>query len=556
MAKRRKAPKKAKITLWEPPIRPHNGEGRPDLQFPDPVSGDLIGGQVAFVRMSMRWPHCVFPWARRQGKTRGREFLYPQEATITPGEYYAGLTFPDHTTAAKIMDVFRRSWGDLVIDYKINDKDQDRWIELTPFTPPPGMEPPAWFLPHMVERWLRCQNGEPNTRVRIYGWGAAHPHYEKIQGFPHHFNRVGYDECQLIHPLAYGVIRPMTRDVMAPEEWTGTPWKDGIGNVQFEKFWDLAGDEAMNGWFRMRIPDGTNPYVPRTDLTEARKSMSEDEIRQTLWAHFLSGAGAVFKNIDNVFVLPALPRSHPHVAWIRALRAQFHMPSVEWWVHTPEPKKGHVYALSIDWARSPTGDYSACDIFDLTTGDQAALFRWRGEDLSQQTELVLALQKHYGARELHSDANGMGETMSDFMRRRHALGFIGHKFGRNKRDYVQRGCVLFDDADVRMIDCAEQKGEFKRFSSYEAQGLGSEKQIKFCAPEGEHDDTVAAFLQLAPTLTISGRRREPEPAPTPEPMLDENGMTTLEKWTRGRRLPPGWHGEEGKPSWDSVVIPR
>jgi len=505
--------------------------------------------------MAMRWPHCVFPWARRQGKTRSREFLYLAEAQITSGEYYAGLTFPDHTTAAKIMSVFRDSWGDLVLNSKINDKDQDRWIELRPMAPPPGEPPPEWFLPHMKEKWLRCQNGEPNTRIRLYGWGAAHPHYEKIQGFPHHFNRVGYDEAQLIHPLAYGVTRPMIRDVRGHEEWTGTPWWQGIGNVQFERYWDVAGEDDMPTWFRMRVPDGTNPHVPPTNLKEARRTMTEDEVRQTLLAHFISGAGAVFTNLDVVISLDPLPQDHSYVRWVRELRARFSMPSVEWYVHMPAPLKGHVYAVSIDWARSPTGDYSVCSVFDLSNGHQAALIRWRGEDFTAQMEMVLAVVEHYGAKELHSDANGMGEPMADFMRRRHRLGFIGHRFGRNKPDYVQRGRILFADGDVRLINCSVQKAEFKQFAAYEGTGLGSEKQIKFCAPEGEHDDTVAAFLHLAPTLTITGRRREPDPEPPPEPVFKQ-GHTTLEKWARGGRLPPGWEGQEDeKPDWQSVIIP-
>jgi hypothetical protein len=131
----------------------------------------------------------------------------------------------------------------------------------------------------------------------------------------------------------------------------------------------------------------------------------------------------------------------------------------------------------------------------------------------------------------------MGRPMSDFMRRRHAVGFIGHKFGSNKFvDYVRRGQVLFDDIDVQLIDCQEQKSEFKRFAAFDSDTLGSDA-VKYCAPPGEHDDFVASFLHVAPTLTISGRRDVFEPEPDPQPMVDENMMTTMDLWAEDLESP-------------------
>ena len=234
------------------------------------------------------------------------------------------------------------------------------------------------------------------------------------------------------------------------EAFSGTPVAQGIGNVQFERFWNLANDPESRGWFRMRIPDGASPKVPATDILEARRSYSEAAVRQSLFAEFLSDAGAVFSNLDRVFVLKALPKDHPDTAWIPALRARYSMPSMAWWVSEAAPQAGHIYGASIDWARSPQGDYSAMTVFDFSTGNQVLLARWRGEDFTGQMEIVLAVQKHYGAQQLHSDENGMGNPMSDFMRRRHALGFVGHRFGaQSKGDYVRRAQVLFVDSACR-----------------------------------------------------------------------------------------------------------
>lgn len=535
----------------------HNGEGRPDLQFEDPIAHDRIGGQVAAMRQCMRVRNCVNPWARRQGKSTMRQGLIINEASITSGTYYFGLVLPDHATAFKIFESFRKALGAFVKDSKGDDKSQDRWIDLHAIVPPSDV-PPAWFTAHMKEKWRACRNGKPNTGSRLYFWSGKHPHYEGIQGFLHPFHRVDVDEAQQVHPLAYAIVRPMLNDVAGSMCITGTPWYLGIGNVAFEDFFETASDPLIPDWFAMRIPQGVNPHVKPVSMAEARLTLSESQIQQLLYAKFLSDAGAVFTNLDRVFVVKPLAEGDPSLDWARAIRSVYALASMRWWIAEAGPVEGHVYGASIDWARSPKGDYSALTVFDFSTGRQVALIRWRGEDFTKQMEVVLAVQKHYGASQLHSDANGMGETMSDFLRRRHAIGFVGHKFGRNKVDYVRRGQVLFADASVSLIQCDEQRKEFKDFSAFEAEGIGSEKQVKYCAPPGKdkHDDLVAAFLQLAPTLTICGRQTTAPPEPPAPPMVDEQGMTSLALWGDGRVPFSREEGLEAEKEWRSVVVPK
>jgi len=304
----------------------------------------------------------------------------------------------------------------------------------------------------------------------------------------------------------------------------------------------------------MRIPDGTNQHVPPVTADEMH-GMTEAEIRQTVHAEFLTGEGAVLGNLNNVLILPYLDQNHADTNWIKELRSKYSMPTMEWWVNRPEPIAGHIYAVSIDWARSPKGDYSALTVFDFSTGEQAALMRWRGEDFTMQMEVVLAVQKHYGADQLHSDANGMGMTMSDFMRRRHAVGFVGHRFGKNKPDYVRRLQILFQDADIALIDCKTQRGECKSFQAHEAEGIGSEKQVKYAAAAGKHDDIVSCILHLAPTLTIVGRQTPPEPEEAPKPMFTEDRRTTLDLFSGDIGVPFKEPSEDDSLSWSDIVVP-
>jgi hypothetical protein len=548
MGSRTPKPRIVKVNIQ---AHPHNGEGRPDLQIPDPVNGEMVGGQVLAMRMTMRVRHVVCPWARRQGKTRARAFVVQNEALITSGPYYAGICYPDHTMAAKVAEVFRLSWGDLVKDYRINSEDNDRWIELHPLRIDTDLPKPTWFTPRLNARWDNALK-KPNESSRIYFWGAAHPYYTRIPGFPHPFHRVDWDETQSIHPGAYKVVRPMIRDVRGMEMFSGTPDHTEPGNVQFEKWWKIAGDPKNRDWFRMRIPDGTNPYVKPTPLAEARISMTDDEIAETINAKFLSGAGQVFKNLDRVLVLPALPNDDKSLEWLHVLRARLSMPTMEWWVSSASSPTGHVILLSADWARSPKGDYSALTVMDATTGQQLAVIRWRGENFNEQMEAVLEITRHYRADQCHSDSNGMGETMADFLRRRMNISMIGHRFGRNKSDYVRRLQICFDEVSIALIDCEPQFEELKDFSAHESQGISSEKKITYAAALGGHDDMVAALLHLAPTLTIVGRQMGPVPEPLPLPVFDDQGQTTLELFSEGGPSP--WR-EPSEASWQDVVLP-
>jgi hypothetical protein len=553
---KRGPPKPVDLQGWDL----HNGEGRPDLQFRDPLTNEVIGGQRGAMRQCMRVRFCVMPWARRTGKSTMRQGLIINEAAVTPGMYYFGLVLPDHATAFKIFESFRKALGAFVKDSKGDDKSQDRWIELHEILPPAD-EPEPWLTPHLAARWRECRGKNHNTGSKLYFWSGKHPHYEGIQGFLHPFHRVDVDEAQQVHPMAYSIVLPMLNDVRGHMCITGTPWSMGIGNVAFEEFWNTANDPAVPDWFGMSVADGANPFVKATPLVEARRTLSDKAIRQLLNAEFISDAGAVFTNLDRVFVLKPLPATDLRCAWARDLRAKFSLPTMQWWVHQHAPVAGHVYAVSVDWARSPRGDYSVLVVMDLSTGEQAALLRWRGEDFTAQMEVVLAVQSHYRATQLHSDDNGIGRPMQDFLRRRHALGFVGHKFSQgNKVDYVRRLQILFADATISLIACDEQRKEFKDFSAFEAEGLGSEKVVKYCAPEGRFDDMVAALLQLSPTLTISGRQTEQAEEAPPVPVFEKDAKTTtLERFFEGQPTPWAAQDEEpddGKFSLDSVIVPR
>lgn len=528
---------------------PHNGwdektqRGRKDQQFPDPVTGAKIGGQVAYIRTAMRFPRFVAAWARRQGKTTTRPHLYREEQALVPGMYWAGMLFPDHTVAHRTWESFKTEWGELVVDAKGDDKSQNRWIRLMPVHIAKEMKPPAWYGSALRRRFEAAKERH-NEGATIYFWSSQHPYYRRIQGATHNWNRISPDEAQQIHPGWRKILMPMLRDpdplgFPGKLDVSGTPDADEEGNDWFEEFFNNGQDPAMRRWACLRFPDGTNPFVPPDPEGADEDLGTEEAIRQARYAEFLSDQGAVFRNLEQVFVLPYRrvdgtdnPLWPP---WLHALNRQFPIASALGWFSRFDPVPQHIYGISVDWARSPRGDRTVVSVFDFTLGRQDAVLCWRGEDFTQQMEWVLAIQKHYRALQCHCDNNGMGEAMADFMRRRHAQGYVGHRFSAaNKSGFVRQAQVLFMEADrsnpgggVALIDCETQRREFKSFRAVEPENASSESVVRYTHRPGGHDDFVACFLQIAPTLCIVGRQAAEVVAEEERPAFDAKGRTRL-----------------------------
>lgn len=514
----------------------HNGEGRPEFQFRDHMDGTLIGGQKAYIRLAMRFPRFVAAWARRQGKTTVRPRLYQTEQALCPETYWAGMLFPDHTVAHRTWESFKAAWGGLVVDAKGDDKSQNRWVRLMGVVIPKDAQPPAWYDPPLRRRFEIAKQ-RPNTGAVIYFWSGQHPYYRRIQGATHHWNRISPDEAQQIHPGWRKILMPMLRDVdptgtPGKLDVSGTPDADEEGNDWFEEFFNNGNDPAMSRWACLRFPDGTNPHVPPDPEGAEEDLGTEEAIRQARYAEFLSDQGAVFRNLERVFSLPfrrVEGTDHPlWPQWLHDLNRRFPLASALAWFHRFDPVPGHIHGISTDWARSPRGDRTVVTVLDFTTGRQIAVFCWRGEDFTQQMEWVLAIQQHFKAAQCHTDSNGMGEAMADFMRRRHATGFVGHKFSAStKPGYVRSAQVLFVEASIALIDCETQRREFKSFRAVEPDNATSETVVRYTHRPGGHDDFVAAFLHLAPTLCITGRQAAEEEEATLKPAFDDRGRTSL-----------------------------
>lgn len=497
---------------------PHNGT--PQYQSADPITGAMVGGQIAMIRAALRFKRFIACTGRRVGKTTTRPFLWLEDANLTEGLYTAGFVAPDHTKAWEAFQFVRDQYGGLrekggmVVKAVGDPQTQDRYLVVAPMRQDPATMP-KWYArdPAIAPR---LKNVGKNDGLKIYFWSGQHPHYQKIQGFMFKFHRISLDEPAQLHPDILRVINPMLLDSNGNLDVTGIPDYTLPGNVWFKRYFDKGQDlSKRKRWFSVNFPSMANPNLSTEALEEAAEDcLTEEDYEQAILGKFVSGKGAVFGNFDAVFVVKAdLGTDATMPEWMRKLQQKAPAPTMDFWLPEPYPSPGHQYALSADWAgKSRSRDATIIGVYDLSAMPkprQVALFRFKEDNYTQQVEWAAGVKEHYGAVEFHGDENnGNGEAMGDILRDRYATGIVAHKFGaHNKGGYVRRGQFLFYGAEVELIDCTAQRHEFGAYIKIAPESKsGVDQMVRYSHPPGEHDDFVDSFLQVTECL-MRGRRQ-------------------------------------------------
>lgn len=509
---------KQKVIRAEMAEGPHNGH--PDYRVPNPDTGEPQGGQMALIDGMLRFEVFVAAVGRRFGKTTGLRYLWPIEASITPGVYRVGFIAPDHTKAHSMFTETMDAYGgdprvvgkgkSIVVHAEGDAKSQRRFFRTGPIA-------------------LEDQSPEErvNEGMEVWFFSGAHPQYEKIRGFTFHFNRFNLDEAVQLHPKLLAVINPMLAEAEAkcgiPGKLgiTTTPDYDQIGNAWVESYFRNGEDDTMPEFGCMNFPMYA---APETILTrraiEQEKSkalaVSEDIWRQEGLAEFLSGRGAVFSRLDDVFVLEPGPTPD----WYRDIWGKvYDRPGslggerVQVWVHS-DPRPGVRYVMGLDWARMR--DATVMSIFDLERMEQACLLYMRNEDWEEQAEWASELHRHYNKATMYSDQHGIGDAQTRTLQRRFGEFCIGVKDWSSpsrKGGCVRDTQMLFNHAEIKMLNVEPQRGEFKSYMAEKNEKTG---RVRYSHPPEGHDDGVDAVLMIADALRSGKRARVEERAPGPK----------------------------------------
>lgn len=276
---------------------------------------------------------------------------------------------------------------------------------------------------------------------------------ELIEGFA--YKLIILNEAGIILKSEYlweNTIRPMTMDFDPDMIIGGTPKGQNLFHDLKVKAQDDK-DPRYKDWEFFHFTSYDNPYILRRVTQDLENDMPEHVKKQEIYAEFLEDSAVVFRNVGNC--MGAERRG---------------------------PQKDVSYYAGLDLAKHV--DFTVLTILD-GDGNQVYFTRLNKLDWPYQKRLVIDVMKSYEAL-LVMDSTGVGDPIYDDLVEAD-IDVEGYKFtSTSKKQLIECLMISIDQEKIRLLDEPVQENELKIFG-YEISPSGI---MKYCAPEGKHDDCV------------------------------------------------------------------
>lgn len=336
------------------------------------------------------------------------------------------------------------------------------------------------------------------------------------------------DEMGQIPPAAITqCLRPMLMDKNGKLVCLGTPYPEGVGFAYFESLFNMGvkGHPTYDpDYCSFNAPSECNPFVSYERIQKERLAarLVDPIIERCHYdGLFAKDAGAVFKNLDKVFVLKG-EEIEPGL-WLN-----------RW------PKPGERVVLGVDLGKHD--DSSVATPFSIDTSEQLAVLRMQGDYIPQLARID-ALVQRLNDPIIYADARG-NETTLELMRRRYGERAIPVKWTSggqwDKESQIVRAQTMCQAAAWAMIDVLWQRDEFRLFMKQpfqDSKGMRTSSGWKYGAPSGKHDDAVTAacyaLYQLPFVAEVVPPKKVLQPNLTWDALLDSQA---IERVSRGFSL--------------------
>ena len=442
-------------------------------------------GQAHWLAACKRFRTVCIAVGRQVGKTTLVPFLFLEEGGESKVIYTAAYMAQGHPQAETMYERILQDFETGKIVLRSKNKGQDRLIETIPFNDNKGM--------------------------RLYFWSGEATAHEAAHGKSLH--RGVPDEASLLPEQAvFGTMVPMFNATKGKLLVLGSPFPDGIGFTWFEKLW-LRGNPADPNrsptHFSFNAPSESNPYADLETIAEGRAACMSRELELCLYdGKFARDLGAVFPNLSDVFCLS----QYRHETTVMG----------DLWV-AEEPSVQHGYVAGLDF-----GSLNDSTVLMIFTNEpqprQVALLRVRGAYTQQMTEITRLLDK-YRKPLLYVEGREGGMVLTEVLRQRYEQACIVIRWsegGRyDKTSSIVRAVDFFQQRAIRMMDVPWQRDEFRLFSKRQRVRGEPSRGVKYEAPSGGHDDSVAALCYACYGLPLVPRILTSVPDNTPAPFSTE-----------------------------------
>jgi hypothetical protein len=274
------------------------------------------------------------------------------------------------------------------------------------------------------------------------------------------------DEAQKIDNLLSKwrlAIRPTLLD------YQGSAWFVGsaLSDTDFAALFEMAGQpKRAETWARWQRPTSENPYIPQSELDEARAETPELEYLQEYEAQLIPGGAGVFRYVTRA---------------IDAYNQQYG-PMVDSYLDLP---KGRQYQLSTDLAS--TQDWSVTVVWDAERKLPVYIDRRQG-DYIPQVDSYVAMVEHLGVTVATVEINS-NKAVVELME---AKGVPVNRFITNndsKKQIIDQLALAFENGEMLIPEHAQLKSELLHFKGERLPG----GRVRYQAADGHHDDCVMAL---------------------------------------------------------------
>lgn len=405
--------------------------------LPDP-------GQLEWTQARLKHRIVCVVTGRRRGKTTGSKIDFWEKGGRKRGYYKAAYCAPTYKRSGAVYDEVCQDFKGMIA----RKRDSERIIEFHPWGLNEGAKWQFWSM-------------EQHDNLRGEGLDDA-----------------DLDECCDIEEQAwFGTIRPMLLERRGSAAFRGTPKRVGVGFLWFRRLFFFGFDRDAHPDHRsFRGSSLDNPRLNAKDIADLQADYEgrPEEYREEVLAEWLDEEGAVFEKLGLAFVLPAKKEN----AW--------------GWIGR-EKRPGEKCVIGFDIASHE--DYNILSVWSLATSEQLAVWRIRGEDYETVLDLLHAVRARYGNADIYADGNGMGAPIVQRLARRYGDGVVDRKWQSNavKAEDIGDARLLFQRTAWKFLDVDWQRVEFQTFTREKTlNGLW-----RYKAPEGGHDDSVAAACMVA-----------------------------------------------------------
>lgn len=269
-----------------------------------------------------------------------------------------------------------------------------------------------------------------------------------------------FDEASMCDIAAWNYMRPALGDRMGRAIFPTTPkGKNWFYNI-FMKDPSKGGYDP--DYVSFTYPSMDNEFLDPTEFEKMSKDLPALMYKQEILAEFIESGGEVFRNLN------------------RVMRDCL-----------KEPIPGHYYVGGGDLAKYQ--DFTVLTIADLATNEIVYYERFNHLDWDYQKVKISSVLKRYNDAVMYMDSTGVGDPIVEDLQRQ-GCAVKSFKFSQTtKKQAIENLMKMVDDATIGIPDLPEIRHEFEIFG-YEQTKYG---QVRYCAPDGQHDDIVISVVLCA-----------------------------------------------------------